>query len=197
MDPGQEQLAEWRVVQRRRIDAALPRLGHHCVHGATVPTCALELDHLVVGPGGSFLVVDRHFADDIRKGFDGRVWSGGHPIEADLDAAHTAAASLAAVLGDHVSSVLAVHGAEVQTPPVVRGIYLIAGRDVAGLIEARPAHRSPAEVAHSVARARAVLSGGEWTAPPKPSGSAVVAGRTTRPPAPARGARWRSWLPRR
>ena len=196
MQPGAgQQLAEWRAVQRRRLDGALVPLGYYCLHGAsTVDGGGAAIDHLVIGTAGSFLVVDRQCADEVRKGFDGRVWAGGRLLETELDAAHTAASELGILLGSHVSAVLAVHDAEVKMPPVVRGVYLLAGRDVPPLIEGRPTHRSPAEVAQVALRAKAVLSGGTWTEPVRQAGSRSqrVAIAAAEPEVPRSG--WRSWF---
>ena len=150
------------------------------------------MDHLVTGPAGSFLITDGHCADEVRKGFDGRVWCAGHPLEADLDRVHTAAAEVAAVLGSHVSAVLAVHEGEVKTPPVVRGVYLVPGTEVIPLIEARPPHRSPAEVAQVAARARVMLRGGDWVQALRSGGSVERPEGGTAGRAATRSGGWRS-----
>ena len=143
---------------RHQLDDVLPAVGYHCLHDCAWPRVDLpNLDHVVIGPGGVFVIEDKYMAGEIRGGTDGRIWAGGVSLDPEIDSALTQADAVADLLGTPVTAVLALHGSHVNAMPVVRGVHLFAASDVPPFLERRPAHRSPAAVANLAAKARTLL----------------------------------------
>ncbi|HUR50072.1 MAG TPA: nuclease-related domain-containing protein [Acidimicrobiales bacterium] len=154
----------------RQLDAVLAPLGYHCLHGVDhVGDNPIAVDHVLVGPGGVFVVSEEHLAHEVRAGTDGRVWCGGQSLEAGLDYVLELAGAVGSAIGSPATGVMAIHGAEVKAPSVVRTVHLSQARNVPLLIKRRGSYRTAAQVELAAARARARLSARAWTAPASPT----------------------------
>lgn len=142
----------------RQLDAVLPAVGYHCLHDcAWSEGDRANLHHVVIGPGGVFVIDDKYMSQEVRRGTDGRVWSGGNPMDEEIDNALAQATEAGDVLGTPVTAVLALHGSHVAAMPVVRGVHLFAAADVPSFLQRRPRHRSPAAVSNLASKATALL----------------------------------------
>lgn len=163
---GAGERTESEYQRERDLDALLAPAGYHCIHRCTPSASSqFSLDHVLIGPAGIFVVQDLNLTDELRQGLDGRVWSGGQPLDGQMDEALARAAAVSRSLGTHASALLAVHGAEVRTPPVVRGVNLLAASEVPALVLRRSPYCSPGAVATLAARARIALAAERWTVP--------------------------------
>ena len=150
----------------RQLDESLNQAGYHCLHAcAWAKSDRPNLDHVVIGPGGVFLIDDKYMSHEVRTGTDGRVWSGGVGLDAEIDDALGRAEAVASLLGTPVTAVLALHGSQVTAMPVVRGVHLFSASDVAAFLQRRPGHRSPAAVANLAAKANVLLRSERSTRP--------------------------------
>ena len=142
----------------RQLDESLNTAGYHCLHDcAWASGDRQSLDHVVIGPGGVFVIDDKQMSSEVRTGTDGRVWSGGVGLDSEIDNALARAEAVASLVGTPVTAVLALHGSQVTGMPVVRGVHLFSASDVAAFLQRRPGHRSPAAVANLAAKAKVLL----------------------------------------
>jgi hypothetical protein len=85
------------------------------LHDLAVPGSRANLDHLVIGPGGVFVVDSKHYRGRLQLDPSGRLWHGRYPLTAVLRAVSFEADRAARVLADPqvVVPIVAVHGAQV------------------------------------------------------------------------------------
>jgi Nuclease-related domain len=64
-----------------RILARLGRDGFVAFHDLAVPGSPANVDHLVIGPTGVFVIDSKFYRGTVRVGFDGRLWYGGRSLD--------------------------------------------------------------------------------------------------------------------
>jgi hypothetical protein len=69
-----------------RLLSPLERQGWVVLHDLAVPGSRANLDHLVIGPGGVFVVDSKHYRGRLRLDPSGRLWHGRYPLTAVLRA---------------------------------------------------------------------------------------------------------------
>jgi hypothetical protein len=124
--PGPEARA-WRrgaAGERRtaRLLGPLERQGWVVLHDLAVPGSRANLDHLVIGPGGVFVIDSKQYRGRLQLDTSGRLWHGRYPLAPTLRAVSFEADQAAQVLPDPgvlVLPVVAVHGAQVPWGKVV------------------------------------------------------------------------------
>lgn len=119
--------------------AALPPT-HAVLHDLTLPDGRGRVDHVVIGPGGAFLVLTRR-VDHALAFEQGRLLAGSAPLTPLFDAARVEAQALTQALGTAVVPVVGIVGAQVPTaiPPAVDGVLVCPADQVAAVI-GRGAH---------------------------------------------------------
>lgn len=116
--------AKWRrgaEGERRtaQLLAPLRHLGWTVLHDRRIPGSAANVDHLVVGPSGVWVVDSKLWRGRVRVLGDGRLWYGRRCLDDDLRVLRWAASEIGRALGGHgrtskplpVHPVLCVHGA--------------------------------------------------------------------------------------
>jgi hypothetical protein len=111
----------WRrgaVGERRtaRLLAPLKRQGWAVLHDLAVPRSQANIDHLVIGPGGVFVIDSKQYRGRLQLDPTGRLWHGRYPLAATLRAVSFEADQAAQVLTDPgvaLVPIVAVHGAQV------------------------------------------------------------------------------------
>jgi hypothetical protein len=83
--------AAWRrgaAWERRtaRLLAPLERQGWALLHDLAVPGSRANLDHLVIGPGGVFVIDSRQYRGRLRLDPSGQLWHGRFPLAPSLRA---------------------------------------------------------------------------------------------------------------
>src|ERR671912_352280 len=125
----------WRrgaVGERRtaRLLHPLERQGWVVLHDLAVPGSRANLDHLVIGPGGVFVIDSKQYRGRLQLDGSGRLWHGRYPLAPVLGAVSFEADQGARVLPDSgvaVLPVVAVHGAQVPWGKVVvEGVPVVA-----------------------------------------------------------------------
>jgi hypothetical protein len=99
-----------------RLIGPLERHGWAALHDLAVPGSRANIDHLMIGPGGVFVIDSKYYRGRLRLDSFGRLWHGAYPLAPGLRAVDFEADRAAQVLTDPdvvVVPIIAVHGAQV------------------------------------------------------------------------------------
>jgi Nuclease-related domain len=126
--------------------AALERHGWVVLHDLAVPGSRANFDHLVIGPGGVFVIDSKQYRGRLQLDPTGRLWHGCYPLAPILRAVSFEADQAAQVLTDPdvvvvvVVPIVAVHGAQVPWGKVVMdGVPVVSARRLPSMLRALPA----------------------------------------------------------
>jgi hypothetical protein len=153
----------WRrgaVGERRtaRLLAGLERHGWAVLHDLAVAGSRANLDHLVIGPAGVFVIDSKQYCGRLRLDPSGRLWHGRYPLAPTLRAVSFEADQAALVLTDPdvvVVPIVAVHGAQVPWGKVVMdGVPVVAARRLPSMLRQLPTVLGPERVAGLADQAR-------------------------------------------
>jgi Nuclease-related domain len=141
-----------------RLLGPLERHGWAVLYDLAVPGSQVNLDHLIIGPGGVFMVDSKHYRGRLQLDPSGRLWHGRYPLTPTLQAVSFEADRAALVLTDSdvvVMPVVAVHGAQVPWGKVVlQGVPVVAARRLPSMLGQLPAVLGPERVAALADQAR-------------------------------------------
>jgi Nuclease-related domain len=140
-----------------RLLAALGRYGWTVLHDLAVPGSRANLDHLVIGPGGVFVIDSKQYRGRLQLDASGRLWHGRYPLAPTLRAVSFEADRAAQVLADPqvVVPIVAVHGAQVPWGKVVtQGVPVVSARRLPSMLRQLPAVLGPERVAAVASQAR-------------------------------------------
>jgi Nuclease-related domain len=141
-----------------RLLAPLERQGWAVLHDLAVPGSTANLDHLVIGPGGVFVIDSKQYRGRLQLDAVGKLWHGRHPLAPTLGAVSWEADQAAQVLPDPgvaVVPIVAVHGAQVPWGKVVTdGVPVVAAQRLPSMLLALPAVLGPERVAWLADQAR-------------------------------------------
>jgi hypothetical protein len=160
--PSPDALA-WRqgaAGERRtaRLLGPLERHGWAVLHDLAVSGSRANIDHLVIGPGGVFVIDSKQYRGRLQLDSSGRLWHGRHPLAPSLRAVSFDADQAAQVLPDPgvaVVPIVAVHGAEVPWGKVVTdGVPVVAARRLPGMLRQLPTVLGPERVTDLAGQAR-------------------------------------------
>jgi hypothetical protein len=160
--PSPEAVA-WRrgsAGERRtaRLLDPLERHGWAVLHDLAVPGSRANIDHLVIGPGGVFVIDSKQYRGRLQLDRFGRLWHGRYPLAPTLRAVSFEADRAAQVLTDPdvvVVPIVAVHGAQVPWGKVVTdGVPVLPARRLPSMLCELPAIVGPERVAGLADQAR-------------------------------------------
>jgi hypothetical protein len=153
----------WRrgAAGERRTAQLLGPLEQHgwaVLHDLAIPGSRANIDHLVIGPGGVFVIDSKQYRGRLQLDPSGGLWHGRYPLAPTLQAVSFEADQTAVVLPDPgmaVVPILAVHGAQVPWGKVVvDGVPVMSAQRLPSLIRALPAVVGPEQVASLTDQAR-------------------------------------------
>jgi len=109
----------WRTGARgeRRTARRLRRLvrrGYVAFHDLAMPGSRANIDHLLIGPAGVFVIDSKQYTGRIERTPDGHIWHNHYPLDEQLRTVRDEARAVEAVLGVPVIPLVCVHGASVQ-----------------------------------------------------------------------------------
>jgi hypothetical protein len=135
-----------------RLLGPLERQGWAVLHDLAVPGSRANLDHLIIGPGGVFVIDSKNYRGHLRLDPTGRLWHGRYPLAPTLRAVSFEADRAAQVLPDPgmaVVPIAAVHGAQVPWSKVVtHGVPVVSARRLPSMFRQLPAVLGPERVTH-------------------------------------------------
>jgi Nuclease-related domain len=141
-----------------RLLVPLERHGWAVLHDLAVPGSQANLDHLIIGPGGVFVIDSKHYRGRLQLDPCGRLWHGRYPLAPTLRAVSFEADQAARVLPDPgmaVVPIVAVHGAQVPWEKVVtQGVPVVSARRLPSMLRQLPAMLGPERVAWLADQAR-------------------------------------------
>ena len=136
----------------------LERHGWAILHDLALPGSQANIDHLVIGPGGVFVIDSKQYRGRLQLDASGRLWHGRYPLAPTLRAVSFEADRAAQVLPDPgmaVVPIVAVHGAQVPWGTVVTdGVPVVAAQRLPSMLRAVPAVLGPERVAWLANQAR-------------------------------------------
>jgi hypothetical protein len=141
-----------------RLLGQLERYGWAVLHDLAVPGSRANIDHLVIGPGGVFVIDSKQYRGRLQLDPSGRLWRGRYPLAPTLRAVSFKADRAAQVLPDPgvaVVPIVAVHGAQVPWGKVVvEGVPVVPARRLPSMLRHLPAVLGPERVAAVANQAR-------------------------------------------
>jgi hypothetical protein len=141
-----------------RLLGALERHGWAVLHDLAIPGGRANIDHLVIGPGGAFVIDSKQYRGRLQLDGPRRSWHGRYPLAPMLRAVDFEADQAARVLADPdvvVVPIVAVHGAQVPWGKVViGGVPVVAARRLPSMLRQLPAVLGPERVAALADQAR-------------------------------------------
>jgi hypothetical protein len=141
-----------------RLLDPLERHGWAILHDLALPGSRASIDHLVIGPGGVFVIDSKHYRGRLQLDSSGRLWHGRYPLAPTLQAVSFEADQAAQVLPDPgvvVVPIMAVHGAQVPWGKVVMGgVPVVPAQRLPGMLRELPAVLGPERVAALADQAR-------------------------------------------
>jgi hypothetical protein len=114
-----EQARAWQRGARgeRRTARLLNRLGrdgYQVFHDLAMPGSPSNIDHLVVGPSGVFVIDSKQWTGQVHQSADGFIWHNHYRLDRTLATICWQALTLGRLLGIPVAPLLCVHHAHVQ-----------------------------------------------------------------------------------
>jgi hypothetical protein len=98
-----------------RLLDRLTRDGFVVFHDLAVPgKTSANVDHLVIGPTGVFVVDSKQWTGEVRQGADGLAWHNHYRLDRTLETVRWEAETVGRRLGTRVVALLCVHGAHVH-----------------------------------------------------------------------------------
>ena len=100
--------------QTARLLDRLGREGYVIFHDLAMPDSPANLDHLVVGPSGVFVIDSKQWIGQVHQSADGLVWHDHYRLDRTLATIGWQAKTLGRLLGVPVAPLVCVHGAHIQ-----------------------------------------------------------------------------------
>jgi hypothetical protein len=141
-----------------RLLSPLERQGWAVLHDLALPGSRANLDHLVIGPGGVFVIDSKQYRGRLQLDPYGRLWHGRYPLAPTLRAVSFEADQAARVLPDPgvvVRPIMAIHGAHVPWGKIdMDGIPVVPAKRLPSMLRELPAVLGPERVANLADQAR-------------------------------------------
>jgi hypothetical protein len=134
-----------------RLLTPLERHGYQVFHDLAIPRSAANVDHLVVGPTGLFVIDSKRYRGHLHYAA-GRLWHGPRPLDRTLETLWWEATQVAETLGFgpdlHVYPVLCIHGGRLPwlRELLVDGIPVLAAAGLRPALQVTRQALSPEQV---------------------------------------------------
>jgi Nuclease-related domain len=156
------QVQAWRrgAAGERRTARLLDRLtrdGFVVFHDLAIPRSPANVDHLVIGPSGVFVIDSKQWTGSVHQGADGLAWHDHYRLDRTLETVRWEARAISRVLRTRAAALVCVHGAHVQGGGLdVQGVAIVPAHLLRGAL-GYDRVLSDAEVALLAATARTSL----------------------------------------
>jgi Nuclease-related domain len=135
-----EQARTWQcgAAGERRTARLLERLtgdGYVVFHDLAVPGSPTNVDHLVIGPSGVFVIDSKQWTGSVHQGSDGLAWHNHYPLDRTLETIRWEARIIGRLLGTRTAAVICVHGAHVHGGGLdVQGVAIVPAHLLRGAL---------------------------------------------------------------
>jgi hypothetical protein len=135
-----EQARTWQrgAAGERRTARLLDRLtrgGYVVFHDLAMPGSPANVDHLVIGPSGVFVIDSKQWTGSVHQGADGLVWHNHYPLDRSLETVRWEAQVVGRLLGTRTAALVCVHGAHVQGGGLdVQGVAIVPAHLLRGAL---------------------------------------------------------------
>jgi hypothetical protein len=114
-----EQVTAWRrgAKGERRTARLLDRLtrdGFVVFHDLAIPGSPANVDHLMIGSTGVFVIDSKQWTGTVHQSADGLAWHNHHRLDRTLETVRWEAQAISRLLGTRAAALLCVHGAHVH-----------------------------------------------------------------------------------
>jgi hypothetical protein len=114
-----EQVTAWRrgadgERHTARLLDRLTRDGFVVFHDLAIPGSPANVDHLVIGPTGVFVIDSKQWTGSVHQGADGLVWHNHYPLDRTLETVRWEAEVIGRLLGTRIAALVCIHGAHVH-----------------------------------------------------------------------------------
>jgi hypothetical protein len=114
-----EQARTWQrgAAGERRTARLLDRLtrdGYVVFHDLAVPDSPANVDHLVIGSSGVFVIDSKQWTGSLQQGADGLAWRNHYRLDRALETVRWEADTISRMLGTQADALVCVHGAHVH-----------------------------------------------------------------------------------
>jgi len=92
----------------------LTRDGYVAFHDLAMPDSPANIDHLLIGPTGVFVIDSKQWTGSVHQGADGLVWHNHYRLDRALETVRWEAATVGRLLRTRTAALLCIHGAHVQ-----------------------------------------------------------------------------------
>jgi hypothetical protein len=134
-----------------RLLGPLERHGWAILHDLAFPGSRANIDHMVIGPGGVFVIDSKQYRGRLQLDSSGQLWHGRYPLAPTVRAVSFEADQAAQVLPDPgvvVLPIVAVHGAQVPWGKVViDGVPVVPAGHLPSMLRALPPVLGPERIA--------------------------------------------------
>jgi Nuclease-related domain len=96
-----------------RLLDRLTRDGYVLFHDLAILGSPANVDHLVIGPSGVFVIDSKQWSGSVHQGADGLVWHNHYRLDRTLETVRWEAETVGRLLGTRAAALLCVHGAHV------------------------------------------------------------------------------------
>jgi Nuclease-related domain len=127
-----EQARTWQrgAAGERRTARLLDRLtrdGYMVFHDLAVPNSPANVDHLVIGPSGVFVIDSKQWTGSVHQGADGLAWHNHYRLDRTLETVRWEARAISRLLSTRTAAVVCVHGAHVHGGGLeVQGVAIVS-----------------------------------------------------------------------
>jgi Nuclease-related domain len=135
-----EQARTWQCgAQGERHTARLLRRlqgnGFVVFHDLAVPGSPANVDHLVIGPTGVFVIDSKQWTGSVHQGADGLAWHNHYRLDRSLETIRWEAETVGRLLGTYPHPLLCVHGAHVYGGGVhAQGVAIVPAHLLRGAL---------------------------------------------------------------
>jgi Nuclease-related domain len=110
-----------------RLLDRLTRDGYVVFHDLAVPGSPANVDHLVIGASGVFLIDSKQWTGSVHQDADGLVWHNHYRLDRTLETVRWEAETVGRLLDTRIAALLCVHGAHVQGGGLrVQGVAIVS-----------------------------------------------------------------------
>jgi hypothetical protein len=119
-----------------RLLDRLTRDGYVVFHDLAVPgNPSANVDHLVIGPGGVFVIDSKQWTGSVHQRADGLAWHNHYRLDRTLETVRWEAEAVGRLLGTHAVALLCVHGAHVHGGGLhAQGVAIVPASQLRGAL---------------------------------------------------------------